>query len=88
MKNRSEGTDLLGETIDELLRAYHRQCRDVVDGFLGIKIGALAADPGESVYHVGPNAQQSELEDLKQPARTRADDQYVHHGGHGQSPGR
>src|SRR5262245_5808662 len=43
VKLRVEGLDLLHEPVDQLLRAADRQRRDVVDGLVGIELGALPA---------------------------------------------
>ena len=70
----AEGPDLLQQALDQLLRAAHRQRRDVVDGLVGIELGALAAGRRQRIDHMRLDAQQAELEDLEQAGRTGADD--------------
>ena len=43
MKRGFEGLGLLQQSIDQLLRAANRQCRNVIDRLIGIQLGALAA---------------------------------------------
>ncbi len=43
VKLRTEGPDLLHQPVHQLLRAAHRHCRNVVDGLVGIQLGALSA---------------------------------------------
>jgi hypothetical protein len=77
VESRLEGLDLLQQPIDELLRAAYRQRRDVVDRLVGIELGALTARMLERVDDVRLDAEQPELKHLKQPARTRTDDDGV-----------
>ena len=74
MQHRLEGRDLLLQTIDEFLCTAHRQRRDVIDGLFGIELGALSADVGQRIDQMCLDAQQTQLEHLKQAARPGTDD--------------
>ena len=74
MQRRIERRDLLHEAVDELLRAADGQRRDVVDRLVGIELGALAAGRAQRIDQMAADAQQSELENLEQPARAGAND--------------
>ncbi len=76
-----ERPDLFQQTVDQLLGAAHRQRRDVIDGFIRVKLRALAARMLEGIDEVGVNTQQPEFEYLKQPAGPGADNHSV--GGNG-----
>ncbi|HVF15862.1 MAG TPA: hypothetical protein VNA21_03095, partial [Steroidobacteraceae bacterium] len=77
MELRVEGPGLLQESIDEFLSTAHWQRWNVVNRLLGIELTALATRMFERVDDVRRNAEQSQLENLKQPAGTCADDDYV-----------
>ena len=70
----AEWLDLLQQALDQFLRTTDRQRRNVVDGLVGIKLGALAARGRKRVEQVRLDAQQAELEHLEQAGRTGADD--------------
>ena len=55
----------------------HRQAGQVVDGFVGVELDALAAHVGQAVDDVGLDFEQAELEDLEQPDGASADDDGV-----------
>ena len=71
---RIEGFCLLQQSVHQFLRTADRQCRNVIDRLLRIKLAALPARVLERVHDVRVNSEQPELEDLKQSARTRPDD--------------
>ncbi len=77
MKLRVERLRLLHQPIDQLLRAAHRQRGDVVDRLFRIELAALPARMLQRIDDVRADAEQSELEDLKQTAGSRADDDDV-----------
>ncbi len=58
MKLGIEGSDLLHQPLHQLLRSTHRQCRNVIDGLVGIQLRALAADHLERVEDMRLNAEQ------------------------------
>jgi hypothetical protein len=62
------------KSIDELLSSAYGQSRNVVDRFFRIELTALTAGMFERIDDVRTNAEQAELENLKQSARPRADD--------------
>ena len=74
MESGGERLDLREQPVDQLLRAAHRQRRDVVDRLVRVELGALAARMRERVHDLAPDAEQPELEDGEQPHRPRADD--------------
>ena len=69
-----ERLDLLQQPIHQLLRATHRQGRNVVDRLVGVELRALPARMPERVDDVRLDAQQAELERLEQAGRARPDD--------------
>jgi hypothetical protein len=71
---RVERLRLLQQAVDQLLRPAHGQRRNVVDGLLGIQLAALPAWMLERVDDVRMDAEQAELEDLKQATGAGADD--------------
>ena len=77
MKLRVERLRLLQQSIDQFLRAADRQRRNVVDGLFGIQLAALTAGMLQRIDDVRVNAEQTQLEDLKQAAGTGADDDDV-----------
>ncbi len=68
VERRVERTDLLHQPVHELLRAAHGQRRNVVDRFVGIELGALAARVRERVDEMRADTQKPELEHLEQAA--------------------
>ena len=54
-----EGLDLLQQPVDQLLRAAHRQRRDVIDRLVRVELGALPAGVREGVEDVGADAEQA-----------------------------
>ncbi len=74
VKLRIERMRLLHQPVDEFLRTADRKRRNVIDRLVRIELGALPARRLERIDHMGRNAEQPELEDLKQAARPRADD--------------
>ena len=61
-----ERLDLLHEPVGQLLAGDDGEAGDVVDGLLGIELGALTAGPVENVDHVGLHVDKAELEHGKQ----------------------
>ena len=74
VKLRLEGLDLLHQSVDELLRAAHRQRRDVVDRLVRIQLRALPARMLQRIDDVRADAEQPQLEHLEQAAGAGADD--------------
>src|SRR5690606_13158434 len=72
-----ERLDLLEQPIDQLLRADDGQRGNVVDRLFGIQLATLPAGMLERIHDVRMDAQEPELEDLKQAARSRADNDGV-----------
>jgi hypothetical protein len=60
-----EGTNLLGEALDQLARCAYRDGGNVVDRLVRIQLGALAADLGQRIDDVRTDTEQTELENLK-----------------------
>src|SRR6185312_11998106 len=83
MKRRVKRLDLLHEPVHELLRTAYGLRRDVVNGLFRIELGALPPGMLQRIDQVGADSEQPQLEDLKQTARTGADDD--HFGGKGLS---
>ena len=77
MKLRVERLRLLQQPIDQFLRAADGQRGNVVDRLLRIELAALTARMLQRIDDVRADAEQSELEDLKQTAGSRADDDDV-----------
>ncbi len=71
---RGERRDLPVQQCHQLAAGAHGHARNVVDGFVGVQLGALAADVGQGVNHMRGDALQAELEDLEEPHGPRADD--------------
>ena len=69
-----EGRDLAQQQRRQLAPGAHGHARNVVDGFVAVKLHALAARVGQGVDHMGRDALQPELEDLEQAHRPRTDD--------------
>ena len=74
---RAEGFDLLKQAFGQFVTGAHRDTGNVVDGFVRIELRTLAARLPNRVNDLGLEAQQSELENLKQAARPGADDDNV-----------
>jgi hypothetical protein len=66
---RLERLDLLEQPIGQLLTGADRKAGDVVDGLLGIKLGALAAGPVENIDNMRLQPREAELENSKEPDR-------------------
>jgi hypothetical protein len=73
VKRRLERRDLLHQPVGQFLAAHHRQRRNIVNGFLGIKLGALAPRAVEHINDVRLQIEQPKLEHREQPNRARAD---------------
>ncbi len=74
---RGERRDLPVQQCHQLAAGAHGHARDVVDGLVGVELGALAADVGQGVHHMRGDALQAELEDLEEPHGPRADDDRI-----------
>src|SRR5262245_5948391 len=77
MEGRIEWLDLLQETIDELLCATDGQRGDVVDRLVRIELGTLPARMCERIDHVRRDAEQAQLENLEEAARSGSDDHHL-----------
>lgn len=77
VKLRVERLDLLHQPVHQLLCTAHRNGRDVVNGFIRVELGALAAGLGQGIHHVGMDVQQSQFKNLEQAGGAGADDDYV-----------
>ena len=73
MELGAEGLDLLHQPVGQFLAGDDRKARNVVDGLLGIELGALPARPVEDVDQMGLEVQKTQLEHGEQPDRARAD---------------
>ncbi len=62
MKLRAERLDLLHQLVGQLLPGDHGERGNVVDRFLGVKLGALAARPIENVDHMRLDVDETKLE--------------------------
>ena len=69
------------ETLDQLAPGAHGQRRNVVNRFVGVEFGALAAHIGQGVDEVGFDPLKAQLKHLEQTHRPGADDQGVGSGG-------
>src|SRR6185437_2494669 len=76
MQLRLERLDLLHQPVHQLLRAADGERRNVVDGLVGVELGALSARVSERIDHMGADAEQTQLEHLEQAAGPRPDDDY------------
>ena len=65
------GLDVLGEA------GHHDDARDVIDRFLGVELGTLAARPIEDVHHMRFDVEQAELEYGEEADRPRPHDQGI-----------
>ena len=74
MKRGVERLRLLQQPIDQFLCPADGQCRDIVDRFVRIQLGALAAGLRQRVDDVRADSEQAQFEDLKQPHGACADD--------------
>ena len=72
MEGGFEGPDLLEQAVGELLPGANRQPRNVIDGFLGIKLGALAARPVEDIDHMRFQLGEAKLKHREEADRPRA----------------
>ena len=68
---------LFHQTVHQFLRAANRNSRDVIDGFVRIEFGTLAADVHQRVHDLRLDVQQAEFKNLEQAAGARTDDYYV-----------
>jgi hypothetical protein len=94
MQTGAERTDLLEQTIGQLLTRAYGHRRNVVDRLVRIQLRALAADGGQGVDELRAQAEQAQLEDLEQADGPGSNDDGVRDGGElrafrrqGRSPG-
>ena len=71
MERGAEGLDLRHQRIGEALACHDRQPGNVVDRFLRIELGALAAGLVENVDDVRLDIDEAEFEHREQPDRAR-----------------
>ena len=74
MELRVERLALLEEAVHQFLRTAHRQRGNVVDRLVRIQLRALASGRFQRIDDMGFHAQQTQFEDLEQPAGASADD--------------
>jgi hypothetical protein len=77
VKLRFERRNLLHQAVHEFLGAANGQGGNVVNGLVRIEFGALAANLRKRVHDMSVDVEQTQLEDLKQSARARTDDDYI-----------
>jgi hypothetical protein len=65
------------QALNQFLARAHRQRGNVVDGFVRVQLGTLAARVFQRVNHMCLNAEQAQLEHLEQTHRTGTDDDGV-----------
>src|ERR1700761_7925310 len=68
-----ERLGLLEQTVNQFLRPADGQRRDVINRFVRIQLGALAAGLAQGIDDMGADTQKTQLENLKQSYGTRAD---------------
>src|SRR3984893_16943515 len=77
MKARMERLDLVQQRVGEALAGDERDARNVVDRFLWIELGALAADLVENIDQMRLHSEQSQSENGKQPTGPCANNQHI-----------
>ena len=73
VKHWRKGFDLGLQPLNQLIAGAARQARDVVNGFVAVQLGALAAGVGQAVDDVAADVLQAQLKSLKQAHRTGTD---------------
>ena len=71
---RAKGRDLLQQALRQRAARSGGYCRNVVNGFIGVELCALAARMGKRVDHMGLDLEQSQLENLEQAYRACTND--------------
>jgi len=77
VEGRAEGRDLLEQCIGQAAAGAERHAGDVVDGFVGVELDALATRGGQGIDDMRLDLQQAQLEHLEQAGRPGADDHGV-----------
>jgi hypothetical protein len=77
MKFRREGGNLLQERISQFLPGADRNGGNIIDGFFGVKLGALPARSIKNIHQMAPDAKQPQFKHGKQPNRAGADDDHI-----------
>ena len=77
----AKGLDLRAQPLHQFVPGAGLNGGNVVDGFVAVQLGALAAGVGQGVDDVGAQAVQAQLEHLEQADRPRTDDDGVSGGG-------
>ena len=77
VKHRRKGLDLGLQPLDQLVAGAARQAGDVVNGFVAVELGALAARVGQAVDDVAADVLQAQLKGLKQAHRSGTDHQDI-----------
>ena len=84
---RLERRDLLHQLLGQLVAGAHGNGRNVVDGFVGIELGALTAGLANRIDDFRLEPQQAKLKNLEQAAGARADNDNIR-GDHVVTPNR
>ena len=69
--------DLIEQPMGQLGAGNHHQGWDVIDRLFRVKLGTLAAGAIENVDDMAFDIEKAELEDCKQSARARANDNRI-----------
>ena len=78
---RAKGRNLLQQAFRQRTARGGGHRRNVVNGFVGVQLDALAARVGQGVDHMGFDLQQAELEYLEQAHRACANDNGIRFNG-------
>jgi hypothetical protein len=77
MEHGRKRLDLLDKIVDEPLRRDFGETGNIVDRFLGVKLGALAAGLRQDVDQMALDVEETQLEHREKAGRPRADDDDV-----------
>jgi hypothetical protein len=77
MKDRCKRAHLGLQPLDQLFAGAAGQTGDVINWFVTVQLGALAAGVGQAVDDVAADVLQAQLKGLKQPHRPGTDDQCI-----------
>jgi hypothetical protein len=71
MEHGLERPDLIEQTVGQLLAGANGEAWNVVDGLLGVELGALAARPVENIDHMRFQLGEAKLKNGKEADRPR-----------------
>jgi len=77
VKDRRKRADLGLQPLDQLSAGAAGQAGDVVNGFVAVQLGALAAGVWQAVDDVAADVLQAQLKGLEQPHRPGTDHQNI-----------